>query len=93
VGRRPQPTALHGNGYSGLQGERPATWRTWRGWGSADARYSCFCCQNNPVKHGLVERVVDWRWSSFHRYVRMGYYEQDWGGPVGKELEGISGGE
>ena len=47
----------------------------------------------DPVKHGLVERVADWRWSSFHWYGRMVYYEQDWGGPVGKELEGISGGE
>ena len=33
----------------------------------------------NPVKHGLVKRVTDWPWSSFHRYVRMGYYTPDWG--------------
>jgi putative transposase len=33
----------------------------------------------NPVKHGLVNRVADWPWSSFHRYVEMGYYERDWG--------------
>lgn len=33
----------------------------------------------NPVKHGLVTRPCDWEWSSFHRYVRMGVYEQDWG--------------
>ncbi|MBI5889464.1 MAG: transposase [Nitrosomonadales bacterium] len=26
----------------------------------------------NPVKHGLVPRVVDWPLSSFHRYVREG---------------------
>src|SRR6185369_4329424 len=26
----------------------------------------------NPVKHGLVKRVSDWRWSTFHRYVREG---------------------
>jgi putative transposase len=24
-------------------------------------------CRVNPVKHGLVERPEDWRWSSFHR--------------------------
>jgi len=24
----------------------------------------------NPVKHGLVERVIDYPWSSFHKYVR-----------------------
>jgi hypothetical protein len=26
----------------------------------------------NPVKHGLVARVRDWPYSSFHRYVRRG---------------------
>lgn len=34
----------------------------------------------NAVKHGYVKRVSDWRWSSFHRYVDMGYYDNDWGG-------------
>jgi putative transposase len=33
----------------------------------------------NPVKHSLVDQVRDWQWSSFHRYVRMGYYEKEWG--------------
>ena len=33
----------------------------------------------NPLKHGLVERVIDWPWSSFHRYVRLGEYEPEWG--------------
>jgi putative transposase len=33
----------------------------------------------NPLKHGLVERVIDWPWSSFHRYVRLGEYASDWG--------------
>ncbi len=33
----------------------------------------------NPLKHQLVERVVDWPWSSFHRYVRLGEYLPDWG--------------
>lgn len=32
----------------------------------------------NPVKHGLVERVKDWPWSSFHRYVRQGLLPEDW---------------
>ena len=36
----------------------------------------------NPVKHGLVRSVADWSWSSFHRYVKMGYYIQDWGSAV-----------
>jgi len=33
----------------------------------------------NPVKHGLVERVEDWPWSSYHRYVRThGYSDLYW---------------
>jgi putative transposase len=33
----------------------------------------------NPCKHGLVRRVRDWPWSSFHRYVALGQYDLDWG--------------
>jgi len=33
----------------------------------------------NPLKHGLVERVRDWPWSSFHRFVRLGEYPANWG--------------
>ena len=33
----------------------------------------------NPVKHGYVKQVIDWEWSSFHRYTRHGLYEPDWG--------------
>jgi len=32
----------------------------------------------NPVKRRLVERVADWRWSTFHRYVRLGILPADW---------------
>ena len=31
----------------------------------------------NPVKHGLVSRVVDWPHSSFHRYVERGLLASD----------------
>jgi putative transposase len=34
----------------------------------------------NPVKHGLVSRVVDWPHSSFHHYVERGLLPADWGG-------------
>jgi putative transposase len=34
----------------------------------------------NPVKHGLVECVKDWQYSSFHRYVKQGVYHESWGG-------------
>lgn len=33
----------------------------------------------NPVKHGLVERVADWPYSSFRRCVERGWYAADWG--------------
>ena len=33
----------------------------------------------NPVKHGLVRRPADWPWSSFHRFVREGHYNREWG--------------
>ena len=33
----------------------------------------------NPVKHGLVRRVIDYPWSTFHRYVKVGEYAGDWG--------------
>jgi putative transposase len=32
----------------------------------------------NPVKHGLVQRVEDWPYSSFHRYVKLGILAPDW---------------
>lgn len=33
----------------------------------------------NPVKHGLVERVEDWPWSSYHRYAaETSYPKQYW---------------
>ena len=33
----------------------------------------------NPVKHGLVDNLKDWPYSTFHRYVEEGVYECDWG--------------
>lgn len=41
----------------------------------------------NPVKHGLVQRVRDWPYSSFHRCVEMGVYPADWAGPSELELD------
>lgn len=34
----------------------------------------------NPVKHGLVNCVADWPFSSFHRYVERGVLPMGWGG-------------
>nr|WP_067291307.1 transposase [Marinobacterium profundum] len=43
----------------------------------------------NPVKHGLVARPCDWPYSSFHRFVKRGYYTADWG----DEPEAVNAGE
>lgn len=40
----------------------------------------------NPVKHGLVERVTDWPYSTFHRLVQQGIYPRDWAGSNEVEL-------
>ena len=36
----------------------------------------------NPVKHNHVIKTVDWPYSSFHRYVRLGVLPENWGGDV-----------
>lgn len=41
----------------------------------------------NPVKHGLVPRVRDWPYSTFHRLVRKGIYPHDWADGEGDLLE------
>lgn len=42
----------------------------------------------NPVKHGLVSRVKDWPYSSFHRYVERGVYPENWGGDLEISIAG-----
>ncbi|SDI01487.1 putative transposase [Pseudomonas benzenivorans] len=32
----------------------------------------------NPIKHGYVQRLADWPYSSFQRAVAMGIYPADW---------------
>jgi len=34
----------------------------------------------NPIKHGLVQRVVDWPYSTFHLLVQENVYPENWGG-------------
>jgi putative transposase len=41
----------------------------------------------NPLKHGLVENVKDWQYSTFHRYVLLGVYPQNWACDEGVELD------
>jgi putative transposase len=42
----------------------------------------------NPLKHGLVRRVADWPYSTFHRAVRSGIYPIDWCGDVSASVAG-----
>ncbi len=44
------------------------------------ARYRHHIDYLNPLKHGLVTRITDWPYSSFHRAVRVGVYPSDWCG-------------
>jgi putative transposase len=39
----------------------------------------------NPMKHGLVKRVADWPYSTFHRLVVDGIYPVDWAGSAGAD--------
>jgi len=41
----------------------------------------------NPLKHGLVNRVADWTYSTFHRLVEEGLYPKNWAGGNEGELE------
>lgn len=80
---------LEATGGSPLRGaSRPrrreaAVWqpRFWEHWirNEDDLRRHIDYVHYNPVKHGYVRRVGDWPWSSFHRYVRKGFYDPRWG--------------
>lgn len=37
------------------------------------------------MKHGLVRRVADWPYPSFHRYVRSSILAWDWAGDIEQE--------
>jgi putative transposase len=41
----------------------------------------------NPVKHGYVNIVADWPYSSFHQYVKQGVLPINWGGVVALESD------
>ncbi len=33
----------------------------------------------NPVKHGYINNVRDWEFSSFHKFVKNNFYDNNWG--------------
>jgi putative transposase len=41
----------------------------------------------NPVKHGWVNHVIDWPYSSFHRYVKKNLYPADWSSHINIDLQ------
>ena len=45
---------------------------------ATDLRHHVDYIHYNPVKHGLVARPLDWRWSTLHRHVAAGVIEPDW---------------
>ena len=45
----------------------------------------------NPQKHGLVRAVIDWSWSTFHRYVESGVYARNWAGGLEEQIAGGTG--
>ncbi|AFY32324.1 transposase [Calothrix sp. PCC 7507] len=55
--------------------------RFWEHWIRDDDDFVQHCdyIHYNPVKHGLCQQAIDWKYSSFHRYVAQGIYSVDWG--------------
>lgn len=45
----------------------------------------------NPVRHGLVRRVADWPYSSFHKWVAEGRLPQDWAGSADEDKAELFG--
>ena len=80
------------NGRSNRANERPVWQR--RFWehliqDEEDWRRHMDYIHYNPVKHGLVTRPADWRWSSFQKLVKRGWYEEDWGGVAPPDISGM----
>ncbi len=50
-----------------------------------DFRRHCDYIHYNPVKHGLCSAPKLWPFSSFHRFVKEGKYELDWGSQIAPE--------
>jgi putative transposase len=57
----------------------------------ADFRHHLDYLHFNPVKHGHVLRPGDWPWSSLRRYIRLGWYDAEWGAHEPESLRDMSG--
>jgi len=51
-----------------------------------DYNKHCDYIHYNPVKHGLVESVDEWQFSSFKDFVTMGFYPEGCGKEIAKEI-------
>ncbi len=40
----------------------------------------------NPVKHGYVQRAIDWQYSSFHLWLERDVYPRDWATKLDMDL-------
>jgi hypothetical protein len=54
-------------------------------------RHLCIPAHRNPVKHGYVEKAVDWKHSSIHRYIEDGIIDSNWG--IAETIKGYNYGE
>jgi len=54
-----------------------------------DADYAAHVdyCHINPVKHGYVQYVAEWPYSTFRRCVERGIYPLDWAGGPEADLD------
>ena len=50
-----------------------------------DVGRHCDYIHYNPVKHGYVQSVENWPFSSFRKFVPSGLYPVDWGGVIGAD--------
>jgi putative transposase len=41
----------------------------------------------NPIKHGYGEKILDWLYSTFHRYIELGVYPGNLGSVPELELD------
>jgi putative transposase len=41
---------------------------------------------HNPIKHGYVKDLKEWPYSSFHRFVKRGLYDENWGSGFSSSL-------
>ena len=58
-----------------------------------DYKVHCDYIHYNPVRHGLVIAPKDWPHTSFHKYVKEGVYDLEWGSGEGPCFDGEVGNE